>query len=332
MKRPRILLVASHLASFIEQDRKILEEVGDVSLLLYRGRSHLPRLLWSILTSDIVVCWFVLGYAASSVWIARRLRKPTVLVAGGWDVSALPELGYGAMLTRGRIRKTVYALTGATSVLAVSETTKRDVLRWVRREVKVVPNAVDVEFFRPGGRRQRTVVTVAGVDSKVRFETKGLDVLFAVAAEMESVPFWVIGRNAPQWRELMRSMAPENVHFRESVDRGQLRSAYQAAWVYAQLSARESFGMALAEAMACGCVPVVSDRGALPETVGDSGYIVPYGNVEATREVLYRALGDKDGGSRARVRVTSQFDLTTRKHALRRELIDVLTRSDGGHT
>ena len=35
----------------------------------------------------------------------------------------------------------------------------------------------------------------------------------------------------------------------------------------------EAFGLAAAEAMACGAIPVVSDRGALPEVVGDNGFV-----------------------------------------------------------
>ncbi|MDZ7734096.1 MAG: glycosyltransferase [Acidimicrobiia bacterium] len=38
-------------------------------------------------------------------------------------------------------------------------------------------------------------------------------------------------------------------------------------------SLMEGFGMAVAEAMACGAPPVVSDRGSLPEVVGDAGIV-----------------------------------------------------------
>jgi glycosyltransferase involved in cell wall biosynthesis len=49
----------------------------------------------------------------------------------------------------------------------------------------------------------------------------------------------------------------------------------------------EGFGMAVAEAMACGAPVVVSDRGALPEVVGDAGIVVP-----PTAEALEAALAD----------------------------------------
>jgi glycosyltransferase involved in cell wall biosynthesis len=49
----------------------------------------------------------------------------------------------------------------------------------------------------------------------------------------------------------------------------------QRARFYCQLSRREGFGVAVAEAMACKCVPMVSDSGALPEVVRQCGVIVP---------------------------------------------------------
>jgi glycosyltransferase involved in cell wall biosynthesis len=48
--------------------------------------------------------------------------------------------------------------------------------------------------------------------------------------------------------------------------------------------------VAVLEAMACGCIPIVTDRDALPEVVGDVGFIVPYGDIEKTRDAIRSAL------------------------------------------
>jgi len=56
-------------------------------------------------------------------------------------------------------------------------------------------------------------------------------------------------------------------------------------------SLMEGFGMAVAEAMACGTPVVVSDRGSLPEVVGEGGVVVPP-NAEAVEAALAMVLND----------------------------------------
>jgi glycosyltransferase involved in cell wall biosynthesis len=87
------------------------------------------------------------------------------------------------------------------------------------------------------------------------------------------------------------------------------------ATVYAQLSARESFGLALAEAMAAGCVPVVTETGFMPNLVGDTGFLVEYGDAEAAVHAIRAAL-DCEGGVRARERVRRLYSVERRRQAL----------------
>ena len=53
----------------------------------------------------------------------------------------------------------------------------------------------------------------------------------------------------------------------------------------------EGFGLTALEAMACGTAVVVSDRGALPEVVGDAGLVVTP-DADAVTSALERVLGD----------------------------------------
>ena len=54
----------------------------------------------------------------------------------------------------------------------------------------------------------------------------------------------------------------------------------------------EQYGRVAPEAMACGCLVVAANAGALPELVGDVGKLFPEGDVSALREILREALID----------------------------------------
>ena len=54
----------------------------------------------------------------------------------------------------------------------------------------------------------------------------------------------------------------------------------------------EPFGIVALEGLACGCLPVVSEQGGLPEAIGGHGFIFPNGNAEALADRLQEILGD----------------------------------------
>ncbi len=320
MTNPRILVVSNVSAPFVLNDVKILSELASVRFLKYRGRRDLPGLATSIIGSDVVVCWFALGYATSSVLLGRVFGKPTVLIAGGWDVAALPEIGYGAMLHASRIRKTRYALEHATYVIAVSRWTQTQVQRWTGRAVEVLYNAVDTSFFAPSGPKEPQVVTVAELPNETSYRAKGVELFLQAAARMPDVPFLLVGTLSPPIDRRLREVAPRNVRLLGHLDSNNIRALYQQSRVYVQLSAHESFGVAVVEAMSCGCAPVVSDRAALPEVVDGAGYVVQYGNLEETVAAIRKAIEDDEIGTRARERVQKHFSFEVRREGLRREL------------
>jgi glycosyltransferase involved in cell wall biosynthesis len=75
------------------------------------------------------------------------------------------------------------------------------------------------------------------------------------------------------------------------VSTNDLVAIYNLATVYCQPSFDEGFGLPVLEAMACGCPVVSSDRGSLPEVVGDAGLLVNP-SVKGLSLGLKRVLGD----------------------------------------
>ncbi len=76
-------------------------------------------------------------------------------------------------------------------------------------------------------------------------------------------------------------------------DAARMACAYDAADVFVLPTFHEGYGMAVAEAIACGLPVISTPTGAIPDLVGsDAGILVPAGNVAALAAALARVLGD----------------------------------------
>jgi len=303
-------------SSFIKNDYEILSNYCSVEEVKLEGFKDIPRLAAAIMNCDISFTWFAGEHAFLAVIFSMCLGKRSILVAGGYDVAWEPEIGYGqfGMSWSNRMHSRV-ALSNADAVLAVSEFTKREVLkRAMPRKLRVIYNAIDIGKFFPRGNKEDLVLTVAHMSPHV-VKLKGLDSFVKAAARLPKVKFEVIG---PHLEDLMPDLScdpPENICFPGYLPQEELVEHYQRAKVYCQLSYRESFGLSLAEAMACDCVPVVTERGALPEVVGDTGFYVPYGDPIGAAEAIRAAL-ESDLGEKARERIKAFFSMERREEAL----------------
>jgi glycosyltransferase involved in cell wall biosynthesis len=312
-------------STFVKQDFEILSRHFQVEAVPYRSARDIMHMIGPIRRSDVVFSWFASGHSFAAVMLAKIFRKRSVVVAGGYDVAFEPEINYG-QYTLGRHKRMYadFALNRADAILAVSEFTKKEVLaRSKPRRVEVVYNGIDTDTFRPMGEKEDLVLTVASGSNDV-IRLKGLDVFAGAARYHPDLKFLVLGLSDADRKTLASCCNSNNVDLRGRVSRRELIGYYQRAKVYCQLSYRESFGVALAEAMACGCTPVVTRRGALSEVVGDTGYYVPYGDEKATAEVIRKAFS-LDKGDKARERVESLFASNMREA----ELIEAIRIATG---
>ena len=318
---PRVLFVYPFPATFIQRDLTVLQTFCEVRPLLFSRRSQYPTLLKSILSADIIYCWFALPFAAVAAIAARLLGKKVIVVAGGWDIARIPELGYGRLLTKRGLAIARLSLGVPDLVLAFSESSKTTIREVAPRSpVRLAYLGVDADLFHPT-EKEDLVVTVAQV-SRENVRRKGLRTLVDAAKEVPDARFIIVGRHLDDAVDELRTVGPSNVRFIGEVSDTDLREILGRARVYVQASYTEGFGVALAEAMASGCVPVVTRRGAIPEVVGDTGLYVDYGDphelAHAIREGLHSQLG-----ARARARVLDRFTIARRLDALRKAVLDL---------
>lgn len=336
---PKILFVhpdpADSVTSFIRQDSLILQKwyaVEEFSLHQFKRLFQdalKSRALWqAVARSDAVFAWF--GWCVPAILIAKCLGKPSVIVGGGADVVSIPEISYG-LRRDSKLRLYLWTLGYrlAKRTLMFSESSRGDLLKLLHTQTERIQTlhlGVDSEYFKPGVTQQDRVLTVSYI-SENNMRRKGLQTVLETARITPEIPFRLGGKIINQGTaENIRATASANVAFLGYLDGAQLVAEYQSARIYAQLSLHEGFGMALAEAMACECVPVVTERGAIPEVVGDAGIYVPVEDPRATSSAIRQIIADKNNtrGKRARQRIADLFPVAKREQGLKATMEAVL--------
>ncbi|MEM6528031.1 MAG: glycosyltransferase family 1 protein [Chloroflexota bacterium] len=82
------------------------------------------------------------------------------------------------------------------------------------------------------------------------------------------------------------------VIWREKIPQQWMPALYSGATAHVMPSFYEGFGLPALEAMACGTVPIVSNRSSLPEVVGDVGLQIDPESPEDMAQAMYTALTD----------------------------------------
>ena len=290
-----------------------------------QGTAKTPySLIKGVAWADAVFCWFASREAFWAIAISQIFKRKAAVAVGGADVTTIPELRYGAALRKTKRFYSTYVLNRATKVLPDSKDAEKGALGLVNDASKItlIYLGIDVEKFRSSGPKKDRVLTV-GVVNQSNLKRKGLETFVKSAAYLPHLEFVLVGRFADRSIDYLRSVAPKNVRFTGLLPERELIRCYQEAKVYVQVSAHEAFGVSLAEAMACECVPVVTDKGAIPEVVGDTGTYVPYGDPAATAEAIEHAMESKNGGA-ARQRIKTMFSFEKRREALLKAVNDLL--------
>jgi glycosyltransferase involved in cell wall biosynthesis len=216
-------------------------------------------------------------------WPQWLLRRPWVVAHHTW----IPATGMAAGLKRWAIRHA--------SNIAVSHA----VAESLPVDCTIVPNpyADDVFVRIDGMERTRELVFVGRLVSD-----KGVDVLIdalgVLAKQGQRVGLTVIG-DGPELPTLRRQVdalgITSQVHFAGRRTGADLVAALNEHRVLVVPSVwQEPFGVVALEAMACGCVPLVSRSGGLPDAAGAAGVVFESGDSQALAQAIEELLGDAE--------------------------------------
>jgi glycosyltransferase involved in cell wall biosynthesis len=324
----RLLYVHSRKASFVAIDREILAERFEIEDLYQPGRvPNVPRVFRGVLRADLVFGWFASWHTFLPVTLAWLLRKPSVMVIGGFDTANMPDIDYGHQ--RGGLRRHAsrWIFRRATRLITNSAYSLSEIERNTPippERVTMVHHGVPDPFGEVQGDKERAALTVGAIN-RTTLVQKGQLPFVQAARELPDVRFVFAGKWLDDAVDELRAVAPPNVELTGWLSEDDLHAAYRRAAVYVQASRHEGFGLAVAESMLAGCVPVVMNVTAMPEVVGESGVLIESQQPAAVAEGVRRALAlGPDAAARARRRILTAFPMESRREGILRVVDEAL--------
>jgi glycosyltransferase involved in cell wall biosynthesis len=270
-------------------------------------RTHLRARTYDVVVEDInklplYLCRLTgLPFCA----VVPHLFGTTAFVEASWAVAAVV---WAAELPVPRVYRRA-------AFHAISESTRDDLVRRgvPRERIVVIYPGVDAAWYRPDPATPRAErPTFLYVGRLKRY--KGLEiVLKALAAARVARGDLVLdiagqGDDRPRLERVAQALGvADAVRFVGFVSDEEKRRLMRRAWAVVFPSPKEGWGISNVEAAACGTPALASDSPGLRESVrhGETGFLVPHGDVEALARRMLELAGDATliarlgGGARA---------------------------------
>lgn len=173
--------------------------------------------------------------------------------------------------------------------------------------VRVIPNGVDTEVFRPHDRKTaRESLRLPEGDKLILFGAvastsdarkgfdllvESLDMLAALRRDSQPIRLLVFGSADPQANSSATPRLP--IHYMGSIDdEARLAEVYSAADLFVAPSRQDNLPNTLVEAQACGVPSVAFRVGGIPEAIsdGETGFLVEPFSTRQLAEAMSRAL------------------------------------------
>jgi len=267
---------------FYRVDIRLLRELGHDVVLAGR-----PQDL--DLHADLYYCWWW-GHAPYPLALGALRRRP-VIVTGAFNYATCREEIPGmCYLDRPRWQKAVLqgALRFADANLFISKYEHDEVTANLRVNNPVLaPLAVDTDYYCPQPHEPFISDYFFSVSwtSRTNVIRKGIaqtiEAFARIAPDFPNTRLVLAGKPGdyePNLRALASTLGiAERVEFLGMISDEEKLQHYRRCIAYVQPTLYEGFGLAIAEAVACGCPVITSSRGAVPEVAGDFGrYVNPH--------------------------------------------------------
>lgn len=234
--------------------------------------------------ADVINVHYASGYGT----LARQARLNNILLSvWGSDVYEFP---YKSFINNIILKKNVkYAYRIASTSECMSEQLRK-VVHMPDLKIDITPFGVDMDRFTPQKRTDKDEFIVGTVKA-LKPVYKIDDFIKGIAQMKSSVKVYIYGdgEQKEELQNLIDSLNLESrVFLKGKIPNVDVPDVLQTFDVFCAMSEKESFGVAVVEAMAMNLPVVVSDAEGFREVVVDNetGYIVPVGDTVALAEKL----------------------------------------------
>ena len=327
--------------AFIERDLEMIRPHAAIKDLEFtQSAFKLPfylilqffQLLWHLPSTSQYLCFFGGYHCILPVVFGKAFGKKCTIQAGGTDCINMPEIGYGNFRKKWLRMATVFSFKNCSLILPVAEALvsqhynydprinpKQGLLQLIpglKTPIQVIPNGFDTKFWKELGmeRVRHSFISVATSTSTLaRALVKGYDLIAQLAASNPEWSFTLVG-------DANYQATSPNILVLGKERPEALVQLYNTHEFYLQLSSSEGFPNALGEAMACGCIPIGSAVGAIPEILGDTGLLLKRKALGALQQLIQDLMDGKTKLTSPRARIESYFTYGHRQKLLLRAL------------
>jgi L-malate glycosyltransferase len=288
--------MCTHFASVQIADEKARSKNTAAKYIYLKAARQLKKFAFKV-QPDIVHA----HYATSYGMLARKLsHNPTVISVWGSDIMDFPKRSIVHKYFLKRI------LNRASIICSTSKSMSQELAKYGYKNTKTIPFGVDLTVFQ-STLKANTVFTIGTVKSLEK--TYGIDLLIKVYHEYlktstitSQLVIYGKGSQEDDLKNLVNELnLTNNVKFMGFIPYAEVVKAYESLDVYCAFSRRESFGVSVLEAQACGLPVVCSDVGGLPEVVDpESGRLY---SIDSIANASQRLLELEDGELREKSRV-----------------------------
>lgn len=339
-----ILYTHSVKSSFVKKDLALLEANYQVKKFYFDPSSKvlIPfiflkqffHILFNIRKTKLFVTQFA-GYQSYMPGLFSKIfKKKSLIILGGSDCVSFPSFNYGNFNKRLLGKFTRWSYNYSTHLAPVAEQLidgkwtyypvdglDQGVMKYAPKatiKYRVIPYGYPSDKFKRTDEKIRNSFLMVGYLNSANYYRKGVDLIILLAREKPEFTFTIIGGDISDLPDIE---VPKNITFIKSVSYDELQKFYSTSQYYLQISICEGFPSALCEAMLCECIPIVSDVAAMPQIVGNTGYVLKERSIDDLKtlvDTIDPSSGTKSGAA-ARNRIMTDYPKDKRQ-----ELIDYI--------